>query len=482
MRFNIDANLFDIPVIQLDKNHHIVAINKEAQQLFKWTKKNVSQKNFLSLIQSHAFLYEYYNTFKNLLTKKKSTPLETVMANKTYCWQKSNQLLIGKELIDISLSSQKETKIQAYLDNIISHIPCYIYWKDKNSVYLGCNQGFAKAAGFNSPTDIIGKTDYDFAWGKTEARLFRQGDKEVLKGIPKLNFEEPQLQADGRYATVWASKVPMRDKNNNIIGILGIYIDITERKQMEKALAEAKEKAENANRAKSEFVAVISHELRTPLNGILGLAEILLMDSVNLTTLQTECIKDIQFSGKILLNHINDILDFAKLEAGKLKFSYAPFNIREIVEGSIKNLSVLSKEKNLPLLLNIDHKIPTIVISDAHRIQQVLINLVSNAIKFTDEGQINITLSLISKNEKRAKVKLSVKDTGTGIPKNKIDFIFGKFNQLQPGYRNEIRGVGLGLSITKFLVDRLNGEINVKSIIGKGSEFVVTLPLLVSAD
>ena len=162
-----------------------------------------------------------------------------------------------------------------YLTNVVRFSPGFMYLKDTHFCYLMCNKNFAEAAGLRHPDEIIGKTDYDLAWGDTHAELFRQGDGQVLSGVEKINFEEPQLQADGQTRTVLANKVPLRDRSGKIIGILGNYVDITDRKSAEQELLEAKEQAEIANRSKTEFIRNMEHDIRTPFSGLLGISDVL---------------------------------------------------------------------------------------------------------------------------------------------------------------------------------------------------------------
>ena len=193
------------------------------------------------------------------------------------------------------------------LDNILDRIPYFIFWKNRELVYEGCNQRFATLIGKNSPKEIISKTDFDLGWGQGEPELFREGDLEVMEGNPKLNIEETLIRPDGSKMVMLVSKIPLRDKYDNCIGILGISNDITERKKAEEELRIAKEKAVKADETKSRFLATVSHELRTPLNAILGFADILKRE--DLKDVQRQYIEDIKTSGEHLLAIINDVLD-----------------------------------------------------------------------------------------------------------------------------------------------------------------------------
>lgn len=383
-------------------------------------------------------------------------------------------LIVGNSSSSINMLSEKQNFSQVYLDNILKNIPCYIYWKDLNSIYLGCNEKFAQAAGLKNPSEIIGKTDFDLAWGETEARLFIEGDKKAFAGASKLDFEEPQLQADGKYATVLASKVPMRDNSGNIVGVLGIYMDITERKRMEEELREAKNRAEAANQAKSDFLAAVNHELRTPLTGMLGMARLLASEPLQPDHAQQ--VNDIITAGQHLLSLVNDLLDLAKLEAGKLELNITALDLRKLVEEVATMLSTQAKVKHLEMRVNFQEGTPHLIMGDAKAIRQILLNLLGNALKFTSEGYVEIAIECIEQTAKQAKLKLSVNDSGIGIPADKLESVFEKFNQVDNSRTRKYGGTGLGLTINKAYVELMGGEIKVKSEEGKGSSFYCVIP------
>jgi len=290
-------------------------------------------------------------------------------------------------------------------------------------------------------------------------------------GKPYIQEETGTLH-NGTQMTVLSQKVPLRDENGNIIGIIGNSVNITDLKQIQMALQEAKEKAEQANQAKSNFLAVISHELRTPLSGILGMAQVLHND-LTLST-HREQIDIILRSGKHLLNLIDDILDFSKLEAGKLEMIYEEFDLHQLIKNIFSDAHQLLMNKNIKLIIDYDSNSPQKIIADSKRIQQIIMNFISNAIKFTTKGYIKV----IVKSDKRSKrLKVSVKDTGIGIPKNKQNLLFQRFVQLDSKYSRRFTGAGLGLAISKQLVETIGGTIGVNSKYRNGSTFWFTLPL-----
>lgn len=248
-----------------------------------------------------------------------------------------------------------------------------------------------------------------------------------------------------------------------------------ELKQANMALTEAKEAAETASRAKSEFLASVSHEIRTPLNSVLGFSE--LLNSMITDKTQKSYIESVRASGKSLLTLINDILDLSKIEASKLEFQYEPMNPRMIVQ-EIKDLfSLKLSEKNLDFYVEISDEVPEGLILDEVRFRQILFNLIGNAVKFTEKGYVSLSLSIAGENvdEDSVVLEIAVEDTGIGIPKESMKSIFEAFRQQDGQSAKRYGGTGLGLAITKRLVEMMNGTISVESVAGKGSLFVIRL-------
>lgn len=267
---------------------------------------------------------------------------------------------------------------------------------------------------------------------------------------------------------------PVHDEDGKLVSIVGTSQDITQQKLAEAELVDAKQKAEAAAEAKTDFLSNMSHEIRTPMNAILGFTDILFKES-NLSPAGNDNLKLIKYSADNLLVIINDILDFSKIESGKVTLEHINFNPQKVVDNLLQTLIMKAEEKGIHLSGKVDDDVPRMLIGDPYRINQIFINLTNNAIKFTDEGEAVIHVKLVSKTDTKATLLFSVKDTGIGIPEDKMGSIFESFTQAQTDTTRLFGGTGLGLPITKRLIEMQGGEIKVKSTHLVGSEFYFEL-------
>lgn len=377
-----------------------------------------------------------------------------------------------EEELRISREDAKEEELLS-LKEIIALLPGNIYWKDRKGVYQGCNNNMASIYGLSSRHEVLGKIDEDVMGAELAAPVY-QLDNEVMDNDMEVSREEVGYDVNKDPAIYLTRKIPLHNRAGKVIGLLGLSFDITERKRMEEELLYAKEKAEAANRAKTEFLAVASHELRIPLTGILGLANFL--NEGNLSTKEEkEYIKLILESGKHLLAIINDVLDFAKLEAEKFELAPTSLNLKELIEEVVAMLTAPAKNKGLDLLVSYESDIPHTIQGDSRALRQMLVNLVGNAIKFTQHGHVAIKVHNLERSHYTVRLQLIVEDTGIGIPADKLETIFERFEQVDSSYTRKQGGTGLGLSITKKLVELMGGNIYVTSELGKGSAFHITI-------
>ncbi|WP_298622697.1 PAS domain-containing sensor histidine kinase [uncultured Legionella sp.] len=372
-------------------------------------------------------------------------------------------------------------EVHDYYQKIISCMPNNVFWLDKNCITQGCNANVLKFVGLEKPEDFVGIT-YEHmgkiaGWAQGHAQLYKHDDQEVMSSRkPKLNSEDPPiLNPDGTLSYYSTSRVPLFDDGQNVIGIVGISVDITEQKQLLMDLKHAKERAELANQAKTEFLANMRHDIRTPLSGIVGFSEILKSETTDPRI--KEYAENLIASSNALLDLMDEVLDAIKVSSGEIPLLKKKFNLANIFEHVTKLYSAKAAEKKLALSYNYDPELPQFVIGDRVRLHRIVLELVGNALNFTDSGQVTIRIESAKTEQQSLILRLIVADTGMGIPKDKQQDIYVQFKRLTPSYQGIYKGAGLGLYVVKQFIDELGGEIYVDSELRKGTVFTCLIPL-----
>lgn len=360
--------------------------------------------------------------------------------------------------------------------SIIENLELGLLEVDKNGIIVKAYPQFCHLTGYTA-SELEGKIATELLVKQDSQKILEGETMKRKKGIPSV-YELELLRKDGKPIWVMISGAPFYNERNEIAGTVGIHLDISARKKMEEELILAKEIAEKSLRSKDVFVANMSHEIRTPLNAIIGMSR-LLADS-GLTEKQHNYIKAIQTSSENLLAIVNDLLDFAKLEAGKMELELIPANLKETIQSTIQLWELKIDEKGLVFEKNIDHLLFDCYQFDPTRLSGILTNLLHNALKFTKKGKLQFNVRVEEQFEHSDRITFEVKDTGIGISHDKLTGIFESFVQAESNTTRNYGGTGLGLSIAKDLVQLMGGVLLVHSEVDIGSTFYFTLDLIKS--
>ncbi|MFP4025057.1 MAG: transporter substrate-binding domain-containing protein [Thiohalospira sp.] len=400
-----------------------------------------------------------------------------------WSWSLRKQVANKTSELQKELSERKKAEIQlihekSLMNSMINSIPDLIFYKNKQNVYLGCNDAFCK---FNNKTheEIIGKNDFEI-FSEEKAHFFYNTDQDIINTNKPIRLESWEKNSRGERFLLDTLKIPFTDENGNALGIVGICHDITERYQSEIELKKAKEKAEESDRLKSSFLANMSHEIRTPMNAIIGFSDLLVDPDTEIDE-REELVSHINNNCNTLLHLIDDIIDLAKIEANELSITIKDIDINKLMQELLETYQETKKKINkghLEIKLDkTNFKEQFFLKTDPLRLKQIITNLLDNAFKYTEKGVVMFGYKIM--NDLNL-VEFYISDTGIGIPKDKQEAIFERFNKLETDKSKLYRGTGLGLTITKNLLKRLGGDIRLSSTVNKGSTFYFTLPLKVS--
>lgn len=364
------------------------------------------------------------------------------------------------------------------LKNLIDNLPDGIYWKDKNGLWSGVNkqeaQNLNKMGFITDCPDILGKSDYQL-FDKETADEYRKNDIEVMTNQVEITREEINKLPNGEILVQLATKRPLWDREGNVVGIVGNTVDISYLKKIEGEVKIAMEKSEIANKAKTEFLENMRHDIRTPLTGIVGFADILKLESDNVQI--KEYAENLVASSHALLDLLDEVLEAVRVSSGEIPKLKKKFDLKKSLQQIIDLNRAKAAQKKLELSLNFDPSIPEHLIGDKVRVNRIVLELITNALNFTNNGFVRLSAELAKRNNRELIIKLIVEDSGIGVPPERQQEIYVQFTRLTPSYQGIYKGTGLGLSVVKQFIDELGGEIYLESEPRKGSKFICIIPL-----
>jgi len=470
-------------IILMVQDGNLKFVNTKAVELTGYAREEILDSPFVELVfpEDRKLVEETYirqvegeellNTHTFRMLKKNGEPFWVDVNGKAVVWGGRPGLLVFMQ--DISERKWMQDALresEARFRDIAESMSDCIWEVNRNGVYVYCSVKAEHILGY-SRVEVIGKTPFDFMPPGERERI-RSSIGDIVKEKRAIrNLENWNLTKDGRLVCLLTNGTPILDESGEHIGYRGVYSDITERKRAEEELAESNRQlekaieranqmtveAEMANQAKSEFLANMSHEIRTPMNAVLGFSDMLL--DTNLDEDQSDYVGTIRRSGESLLSLINDILDFSKIEAGQLDFEEIDFDPELLAYDVCQLIWPRIESKPIEVLCRIGDNFPSMVRGDPTRYRQVLINLMGNAPKFTESGEIELTLDVDEEEQDRIKLHAKIRDTGIGIPKDKLSAIFEPFKQADGSTTRKYGGTGLGLSICKKISKLMDGDV-----------------------
>jgi PAS domain S-box-containing protein len=470
----------------------ITEISLLVEKYFSCKKSDLIGQSFESIFSNKNIVVPFSEEEFNSLVNAEKLNIETIITfkrrNPVYIlWSivtikdadSSGFFIIGHDITIKKHFDRQQQSAQNQLERISSCVPGNFYWKSMDGKYLGCNQTLLRTLGLNSIEELVGKTDRDL-WPEQEQTL-KENDNYVITNRETIFIEET-VSVPGKndmYFTV--IKMPLLNDEGAVIGILGNSLDITELKNTEAALKVAKEAAETANNAKTEFIANMSHDIRTPLTGVVGMSK-LLEDNVIDPKLK-QYARWLGESGDQLLKMLNGILDVVSADNASEEDIYEEaIDIRRTIQDilQLERPSILIK--GIDLMTHVDETIPVCIITDSTKLHRILLNLLGNAIKFTEKGHVKLTIQHLATHDDTATLRFEVSDTGIGIPQNLLDKVFDRFFRVTPSYNGTYTGHGVGLHIAQSYAHLLGSEIKLISKPNIGTTFSFDLSLQIGDE
>ncbi len=470
-------------VVFVQDDHQIIEANDAFSALTGYTIQELKSLRFDQLIHpSQAGIHEeWFSLLSNGKSKVSRSERQIIRKDGKMAFLEllgaglpSKQAVI-LTAIDVSQARENQSLLMRNRENLLALVEntgeC-VFSLDALGKITILNNRYKDLFLQNYSVDLKEGMFFEDQLNQEEKKIFKERFRTVLQG-QTVNYREAWRDASGASCVFEAFLYPVKDESGLITGMTYSGRDITNRLQQEEALREARDKAEQATLAKSEFLAVMSHEIRTPLNGLIGISE--LLNNTNLNQQQKEFVDIIRLSGEALLQVISDILDFSKIEANKMQLESAPFHVEDAATETMTILSGKAREKGIALRIEKEEGLPEIIYGDKARLRQVLMNLVGNSLKFTEKGSVTIGIRKSGEEEHKQLIEFAVRDTGIGIEPEYAAKLFSAFTQADPSTYRKYGGTGLGLTICKTLINIMGGDIWVESKVGEGSTFYFTI-------
>ncbi|MFY0672084.1 MAG: PAS domain S-box protein [Bacteroidia bacterium] len=487
-------NVPDI-IYKADADGKFIFVNKNAEEITGYSEKELLQMHYMQLIKGdhvenvQAFYYQQYlekvsKSYLEFPILTKEQKLVWIGQNVQYNYKNNGEIeevfAIARDITEFKYANEQLAISEEKYRSIIENLHLGLLETDVEGIVTKVYPKFTELTGY-APQDLLNK-DPKKVLLKNDADRQLVVEQEKLRIQKKASaYEAPLVKKNGETIWVIISAAPIFSREGEIIGTIGVHFDISERKQMEEDLRNARHEAESAQKAEQLFLANMSHEIRTPLNAVIGMAHLLY--DLSSTQEQIEYLDIIKNSANLLKGIINDILDISKIEAGKLEYNESDFLIAELIKSLSKTFELKVQGKPIEVKSEIDDLLKNQVIKgDSLLLNQVLLNLLSNAEKFTSKGEIGLNAQVLNNTPDRIDLQFMVYDSGIGISPNRIDSIFEKYEQANQETKMKYGGTGLGLAITKKIVEFLGGHISVESTENIGSVFKVNLGFEKSAD